>query len=66
MRRMFLRDAIALVILAGAMLAILDGSDHRLHVLPADASPSGVFPAALLLAAAVTAIETTLRRHQEQ
>ena len=66
MRRIFLRNVIALVIVAGGMLAILDGSGHRLHVLPADASPAGVFPAALLIAVVVTMIETTLRRHRQR
>jgi hypothetical protein len=65
MRRVFLRNVIALVIVAGGMLAILDGSDHHSHVLPADASPIGVFPAALLTAGILAFIETRHRRHRE-
>jgi hypothetical protein len=43
--------------LAAVLLAIFEGSDHRLHVLPADASPAGVLLGAVLLAAGLTLAE---------
>jgi hypothetical protein len=64
MPRALLRNVIALVVVAGGLLAILDGNDHRLHVLPNDASAAGVFPAALIMAAVATLVETTLRRRR--
>jgi hypothetical protein len=49
--------------IGGGLLAAFEGSDHHLHVLPADASLGGVVPAAFFLAAVATLIEQKLRAH---
>jgi hypothetical protein len=52
---------IVFAVLAGAVLALFEGSDHRLHVLPADASPEGVLIGAALCALCVSMIGPRLR-----
>ena len=59
--RRFLRNAVALLGVAGVLLAVFELSGHRLPVLPQDASPAGVIPGALLIAVALTVIEAKLR-----
>ena len=48
--------------MAFALLIIFEASGHRIAVLPADASPLPVLAGAVLLGAAITAVEQSLRR----
>jgi len=41
---------------AGILLGVSEGSDHRMPVLPSDASAAGVIPAAVLCAIVASAI----------
>jgi hypothetical protein len=50
----FVRNLALSGIGAGALLGAFAASSHRLHVLPADASPLGVLLGALVLAGALT------------
>jgi hypothetical protein len=56
------RSLIVFAVLAGALLALFEGSSHRLPVLPADASPKGVLIGAALCALCVSMIEVGLHR----
>ena len=49
---------------AGGLLAVSEGSDHRIPVLPADASAVGVLPAAVLAAIVASAIAEAIRRRR--
>lgn len=53
--RRLCRSGLVFGALAGVALAVFEGSDHHVHVLPADASPLGV-----LLGAAACAVGATL------
>ena len=66
MTRRLVRNAVVLVALAEGLLAIFDATDHRLPVMPADASPRGVLPAAFLLAVGVTLLEAKLIRRDRE
>jgi len=45
-----------------SVLAIFEASDHRVHVLPADASPFGVLFGAFLLGLGLSLVEEKLRQ----
>jgi hypothetical protein len=60
--RRFGRNLLVSIGLAAGLLAIFAGSDHRLHVLPADASPAGVSVGAVLLAVGLTLVELRVER----
>jgi hypothetical protein len=59
-RRLVLR-IVAFVAVAGILLGISDGSDHRIPVLPADASAVGVVPGAVICAIVASAVAEAIR-----
>ena len=61
MTSLFVRNCVVIFTVAAVLLAVFEGSDHRVHVLPADASALGVLPAAFALTAVVTLVERGLR-----
>ena len=56
------RNLAAVLAVAAILLIIFNGSGHRLHVLPADASTGPVLFAATLLGAGITVVERWARR----
>jgi hypothetical protein len=60
--RPLIRNLFLLMALAGLLLAVFTGSNHRLHVLPGDASAAGVLLGAALIAICLTVCESILRR----
>jgi hypothetical protein len=59
-RRLVLRLAV-FVGAAGILLGVFEGSDHRVPVLPSDASVVGVIPGAVLCAIVASAVAEALR-----
>jgi hypothetical protein len=62
MARHLARNVTALLVIAASLLALFEVSNHRVPVLPADASPGPVLLDALLLGVAVTVVEQKIRR----
>jgi hypothetical protein len=46
---------------AGILLGVFEGSDHRVPVLPSDASVVGVIPGAVLCAVVASAVAEAIR-----
>ena len=51
----------AFVGVAGILLGLFEGSDHRIPVLPADASAVGVLPAAVICAIVASIVAEAIR-----
>jgi riboflavin transporter FmnP len=62
MVRHLARNVTALLVVAAILLTMFEVSNHRVPVLPADASPGPVLAGALLLAVAMTVCEQRVRR----
>jgi len=56
------RNVTVLLLLAGGLLTVFEVSNHRVPVLPADASPGPVLVGAVLVGVALTIVERRLRR----
>jgi hypothetical protein len=56
------RNVTALLLLAAGLLTVFEVSNHRVPVLPADASPGPVLVGAVLFGVALTIVERRLRR----
>jgi len=65
-RRRLIRNSTVLLLIAGALLALFDGSGHRVPVIPADASPEGVLPAAVVLAFGLSLVEQGWHRLRDR
>jgi len=59
-RRLALRVAV-FAGAAGILLAVFEGSNHRVPVLPSDASAVGVIPGAVLCAIVASAVAEAIR-----
>lgn len=62
MTRHLARNVTALLVIAACVLMIFGVSNHRIPVLPADASPGPVLAGAVLLGVVFTVVEQNLRR----
>jgi hypothetical protein len=62
MARDLARNVITLLAIAVTLLTVFEMSNHRVPILPADASPGPVVAGALLFGVAVTLVERRVRR----
>ena len=62
MVRPMVRNLAGMLTVAGLLLAVFNGSGHKIHVLPADASTVPVLAGATLLGVALTVVEQRVRR----
>jgi hypothetical protein len=60
------RNVMAMLVLAAGLLTVFELSNHRVTVLPADASPGPVLLGAVLLAVVATIAERRLRRRPQE